>query len=83
MVSHALADVGPILTFAFKIYPMACIRGAVPWWGLLYNWLIGVHTPQFLFRGTNPASSHLRKPVRKLVLCVCSDQMYVQSQSRA
>ncbi|EIW63147.1 Formate/nitrite transporter [Trametes versicolor FP-101664 SS1] len=29
-----------LLTSNMMIYPMACIRGAVPWWGLPYNWLI-------------------------------------------
>ncbi|KAJ2979296.1 hypothetical protein NUW54_g11158 [Trametes sanguinea] len=24
----------------FPVYPMACIKGAVPWWGLPYNWII-------------------------------------------
>ncbi|OCH85425.1 Formate/nitrite transporter [Obba rivulosa] len=29
-----------LLTSNMMIYPMACIKGAVPWWGLPYNWLI-------------------------------------------
>ncbi|KAI0674823.1 Formate/nitrite transporter [Trametes maxima] len=29
-----------LLTSNMMIYPMACIKGAVPWWGLAYNWII-------------------------------------------
>ncbi|KAH9940530.1 Formate/nitrite transporter [Epithele typhae] len=28
-----------LLTSNMMIFPMACIRGAVPWWGLLLNWI--------------------------------------------
>ncbi|KAI8994103.1 Formate/nitrite transporter [Trametes punicea] len=29
-----------LLTSNMMIFPMACIKGAVPWWGLFYNWII-------------------------------------------
>ncbi|KAJ8497135.1 hypothetical protein ONZ51_g686 [Trametes cubensis] len=29
-----------LLTSNMMIYPMACLKGAVPWWGLPYNWII-------------------------------------------
>ncbi|EMD32075.1 hypothetical protein CERSUDRAFT_88360 [Gelatoporia subvermispora B] len=29
-----------LLTSNMMIYPMACIKGAVPWWGLPWNWLL-------------------------------------------
>ncbi|KAI0823708.1 Formate/nitrite transporter [Trametes gibbosa] len=29
-----------LLTSNMMIFPMACIKGAVPWWALPYNWLI-------------------------------------------
>ncbi|OBZ66535.1 putative formate transporter [Grifola frondosa] len=29
-----------LLTSNMMVYPMACIKGAVPWWGLPYNWVI-------------------------------------------
>ncbi|KAI0743439.1 Formate/nitrite transporter [Daedaleopsis nitida] len=29
-----------LLTSNMMVYPMACLKGAVPWWGLAYNWLI-------------------------------------------
>ncbi|KAM5543107.1 hypothetical protein V8D89_002981 [Ganoderma adspersum] len=29
-----------LLTSNMMIFPMACIKGAVPWWSLPYNWLV-------------------------------------------
>ncbi|TFY82348.1 hypothetical protein EWM64_g1664 [Hericium alpestre] len=29
-----------LLTNNMMVFPMACIKGAVPWWGLLVNWII-------------------------------------------
>lgn len=28
-----------------KIFPMAIIKGAIPWWSLPYNWIIGEAYP--------------------------------------
>ena len=30
------------LTLPFlQVFPMACINGAVPWWGMAVNWIVG------------------------------------------
>ncbi|CCM00843.1 uncharacterized protein FIBRA_02885 [Fibroporia radiculosa] len=31
-----------LLTSNMMIFPMACLKGAVPWWGLPWNWFLGM-----------------------------------------
>lgn len=58
---------------------MAAIKGAIPWWGVPVNWIIGV----YFFSGERDIvtddhlRSHFRKPGRKLILCGRSCEMLV------
>lgn len=58
---------------------MAAIKGAIPWWGVPVNWIIGL----YLFSSEcdtvsdDLLRSHFRKPGRKLVLCGPSCEMLV------
>lgn len=34
---------GPALTIWGKIFPMAVMKRAIPWWSLPLNWLVGMY----------------------------------------
>ena len=40
MVSYSVPSV-VMSPEAPQIFPMAAVKGAIPWWGVLVNWIIG------------------------------------------